>query len=428
MVLQYIQQRKQHVTAPKSNNVLSAHDHDYAAKEPTSYPPIAPLPAFNWETADPLVFRPFKPKYHLTMGLSTLSPSELIPMDKTYKERLQLRAQLLRQYPDVVRAVNTQNSPETNAKIKEALCEWYAFIMGTYLPTRYPKMFRLVPGNESEDGEKKSGTILESLVTGLKAPVDPEQVISGTATTQAGLLSLLDTLSTWIDEDYLILLPSTSSPTTRTNSSPPSPEEEEGGGITPYILQSYSTYYPAGFDTRTKLGRPLAEIHSPVPGYKAKLEKSMDRFFARIEVGKFVVRTNWSVMTPGNGLFAAFGGLHDVSSAPGENGVKNGSAAAQQQSEKGKGKEKDEIPTDGFDGKDTYLRVERQTLHRLPKSKALVFAFHTYLYPLQDIKDEGLGEEMAAAIDGLKEGSVPAIHTYKRGPYWGEAVKAFLRS
>ena len=67
-------------------------------------------------------------------------------------------------------------------------------------------------------------------------------------------------------------------------------------------------------------------------------------------------------------------------------------------------------------------------LHRLPETKALVFSFKTYLYPLKDIKEEGIGEELAQAIDGLKEGSVPAMHFYKRGVVWGEAVKAYLRS
>ena len=57
-----------------------------------------------------------------------------------------------------------------------------------------------------------------------------------------------------------------------------------------------------------------------------------------------------------------------------------------------------------------------------------MFAFHTYTYPVQQIKDEGLGEGLAVAIDGLGSGNVPAMHAYKRGDYWGEAVKAFLRS
>jgi hypothetical protein len=67
-------------------------------------------------------------------------------------------------------------------------------------------------------------------------------------------------------------------------------------------------------------------------------------------------------------------------------------------------------------------------LHRLPNTKALLFSFKTYLYPLREIKEEGLGDELAKAIDGLKEGSVPAMHFYKRGVVWGEAVKAFLRT
>ena len=76
----------------------------------------------------------------------------------------------------------------------------------------------------------------------------------------------------------------------------------------------------------------------------------------------------------------------------------------------------------------TWLRCERQTLHRLPKSNAIVFAFKTYMDTLRDIKLEGLGDELADAVDGLKSGNVPAMEFYKRGPVWGEAVKDYLRS
>lgn len=70
---------------------------------------------------------------------------------------------------------------------------------------------------------------------------------------------------------------------------------------------------------------------------------------------------------------------------------------------------------------DCALRVERQTLHRFPKSKAILFGVHTcvdrfpsnaifthpvflfirYLYPLKDIKAEGQGEALATAVEGL---------------------------
>lgn len=76
----------------------------------------------------------------------------------------------------------------------------------------------------------------------------------------------------------------------------------------------------------------------------------------------------------------------------------------------------------------TFLRCERQTLHRLPVSGAIVFAFHTYLYPIEDVKADGSGEDLAMAIDGLKAGSVPEIFTYKNGDKWADAVRQYLRS
>ncbi|KAL4978221.1 hypothetical protein BDW66DRAFT_22372 [Aspergillus desertorum] len=384
-------------------------------QSPSGYPSVTPLPNFSWETTEPLVFRPFKPKYHLTMAISNLDLSDLIPMDKTYLARLSLREKLLAEHPDVVRGVNIQPHNHTkNEEIREALCEWYAYVMGTYLPERYPRMFRLVH-HSGIAIEKGRPTMIESLVTGLKAPIDPKDLMRScpinnadeTAQTKTQLLHLLDTLGSWIDEDFLILLPSPIPPLLSGDLSAESDPELK----TQYHLEAYTTYYPAGFDTRKKLSLSLSAIHTPLPGYKQKLSKSMDRFFERLEVGKAVVRVNWSIMPKGTGLFAAFGGLHNHSL-----------------NTEGGNEEKERIDPDSFDGEDTFLRCERQTLHRLPKTKALLFAFHTYTYPIRNIKEEGLGEELALAIDGLKGGSVPEIYGYKNGPYWGDAVKAFLRS
>ncbi|ESZ98252.1 hypothetical protein SBOR_1348 [Sclerotinia borealis F-4128] len=87
-----------------------------------------------------------------------------------------------------------------------------------------------------------------------------------------------------------------------------------------------------------------------------------------------------------------------------------------------------EVEAEEFDINDTHLRCERQLVHRLPQTNALVFSFKTYLTPLTQVKEEGLGEELAEAIEGLRKGSVPEIHYYKRGPLWGEKVTAYLRS
>lgn len=71
--------------------------------------------------------------------------------------------------------------------------------------------------------------------------------------------------------------------------------------------------------------------------------------------------------------------------------------------------------------------MERQLLHRLPRSRAILFSFKTLLYTLPEIKEEGLGETLAEAIEGLKEGSASGFHLYKRAAVWGESVKACLR-
>ncbi len=89
----------------------------------------------------------------------------------------------------------------------------------------------------------------------------------------------------------------------------------------------------------------------------------------------------------------------------------------------------EDIPQDeDIDISQTFFRSERQTLHRLPESKANVFMFKTYMYPIQQLKEEGYGEDLAQAIDGLREGSVPGMWIYKRGVVWGEKLKEFLRS
>ncbi|PYH33533.1 heme-dependent oxidative N-demethylase family protein [Aspergillus neoniger CBS 115656] len=355
-------------------------------EEQDTYPPITPLPSFNWETTEPTKYRPFKPKYHLSMALTTTDISHLIPMDKTYKERLTLRQSLLTQYPTIVVGV-TPAGQKPESSVHAAITELYEFIVGVYLPTRYPSMFTLEtithPQNDNTNNKESTTKTLLNKITNTRIPLPHRG--SGR--------DILSTLGTFVDEDFLVLLPE--------SSSSPSPTEEEKEEEKKYTLEAYTTFYPAGFDTREKLGKRLSTIHDPVPRYKERLEKSMDRFFAKLEVGKVVQRVNWSINTPGTGLFAAFGGLH------GHEGEKR---------ERVLGVE------------ETLLRCERQTLHRLPKTKALVFTFHTYTYPIRETKEEGLGEELALAIDGLKEGNVPEIHRYKRGPVWGEAVKAYLRA
>lgn len=76
----------------------------------------------------------------------------------------------------------------------------------------------------------------------------------------------------------------------------------------------------------------------------------------------------------------------------------------------------------------THMRVELQTVSRLPKTRAILFSFKTYLYTLQEIKAEGLGPDLATAIDGLAQGNAPDMWTYKGAIRWAKKAKEYLNS
>ncbi len=313
-------------------------------------------------------------------ALETLAPSDLLLMDKNYTERVRYRRKTISEEGDHVVAIND------DYRVRPAVVELYQFLFGTYLPLRFPSMFKLHEAMY-EEGQT---FMLENLVTKSLFPAKPSPRFPTKV--------MLETLGRTIDEDFLFLLPQDEEPSPD-NKDKDYPAESNAK----YILEAYVCCCPSGFDPREKLGKRLATIHDPVPGYPSKLEASMDRFFTRLEVGKYVRRVNWSVTTNPNLYSAGVGSNHAY-----------------------EGDDVSELKD--IDVESTFLRCERQTLHRLPKSKALVFAFKTYMYPIKEIKDEGKGEELAEAIDGLKEGSVPQMHFYKRGVVWGEAVKKYLRS
>ena len=51
-----------------------------------------------------------------------------------------------------------------------------------------------------------------------------------------------------------------------------------------YKFGGYITCFPSGFDMRKKIDLTLANMHTPVPGYAAKLENLAERVFATLPV------------------------------------------------------------------------------------------------------------------------------------------------
>lgn len=170
-------------------------------------------------------------------------------MDNRYLDRVMLRKEIMNKHPDIVLGAYPA--------AKMAVDELYTWLTSTYLPTRFPLMFEI---QRHADGTKH----LWNNAAGEIVPLEPASSLEETLKWLGGL----------IEDDLLFLLPA-----------------DDGDG---YQLKAFVTCFPNGFNTKKKLGMKLREIHTPVPGYKAKLEKSMDRWFSKLKVGTYVKRYNVS--------------------------------------------------------------------------------------------------------------------------------------
>ena len=111
-------------------------------------------------------------------------------------------------------------------------------------------------------------------------------------------------------------------------------------GSAEHILTAAALCFPANWRLHEKAGRPLVAIHDPVPEYGAGIAKRVQRLFDGVQAGRPLWRSN--------ALRYAHPDLYHPDSKP-----KTGTRP--------------------------YLRAERQTILRLPHSRAVVFGIHTYV-------------------------------------------------
>jgi dimethylamine monooxygenase subunit A len=142
-----------------------------------------------------------------------------------------------------------------------------------------------------------------------------------------------------------------------------------------YRLVGAVLCFPAHWRLADKLGRPLQAIHETVPGFGERLADPVDRFFANVQVSRPVWRVNWSLVDSPT-LFRP----------PEHRGNPRPISAGQA-------------------GRELWLRVERQTLRRLPRSGDVVFGIHTYVDPLEDAIDSPeAARALAARIREMPDG------------------------
>ena len=127
-----------------------------------------------------------------------------------------------------------------------------------------------------------------------------------------------------------------------------------------YKLVGAILCFPSRWLLSEKLGRPLTIIHDPVPDYDDTLARRVNRVFEVIDERRPMVRCNWLVHSDPE-LFLPLG----------QN-------------------EKQDKPPARAEGP-VYLRTERQTLIRLPDSKAVVFGIKTSVTPVECLTPEQAG-------------------------------------
>lgn len=136
-------------------------------------------------------------------------------------------------------------------------------------------------------------------------------------------------------------------------------------------LVAASVCFPTRWDLRTKIGRTIREIHEPVPLYEDQLADPMDAYFDRMRPEQGAWRLNWNLLDDP--------ALHQPTRPAGGVPLTADRVAEQ-----------------------LWLRVERQTLVRLPVSGAIVFGIRIHLDPLGSLVGDAEGRaRLARSLEAL---------------------------
>lgn len=133
--------------------------------------------------------------------------------------------------------------------------------------------------------------------------------------------------------------------------------ERRGGD---WAVSALSLSAGSFFTAEEALGRDLAALHRPVPGFAERFLVRVRRIFDNLPDDQILERRNWSVV--------AWRGLY----AP-EAAAARRRALAQRPRRPGAG---------------LYLRCERQTLRRLPRTGGVLFTIRIHVTPLLALADD----------------------------------------
>lgn len=222
---------------------------------------IQTLHDFDYGDVEPIKYRPFENKHHVTMGMLYLvtgyhtmrtlnfsqgikksTKQDWIRIDRNYLKRTALRRKLVAEHPETCVGTSELANP--------AVRELYEEIMLDLLPKRFPAMFRI------------KGDMFHNLVSGVR------HRISSALRDHA---SMLRHLAENVEEDFYFMVPDA---------------QDE------FVLRGFVACFPQGLLPSAKVGMSVSDIHKPIPGYEGRLKKGVNRCFERMERGQSVGRLN----------------------------------------------------------------------------------------------------------------------------------------
>jgi len=134
-------------------------------------------------------------------------------------------------------------------------------------------------------------------------------------------------------------------------------------------LAAGSLSFPSSWRLREKFGLPMHEVHGPVPGFSAGTRNAelIARMFDHLRPAVPVIRWNWSLYNDAALFHPESGEGHRMFGA---------------------GERADSV----------FLRVERQTLRKLPRTGDILFTIRIYVDPLEVLERQPEAAKIAAAL------------------------------
>ncbi len=160
-----------------------------------------------------------------------------------------------------------------------------------------------------------------------------------------------------------------------------------------YHLTAACLCFPTRWRLAEKLGQPMSVIHGPVPGYAEQLNAPVNRFLERLTPERSLWRYNWSLNEDPT-LFQP--GTSETSGT-------------------------DPALTAENAGEQVWVRVERQTLRRLPRTQAVLFTIRILQQPVSQLNSEDAGR-LAQTLRQWPE----ELRAYKSFDVYGDAMLAYL--